>query len=94
MALCVQLCVMHTGGDNTELLVSLHSFLKESHASTPSPSTSHGRETLHDGLGGCHIAEQVQQVVNVIDMALFSVAYVSGFIVRHVLCAVRCDDCK
>ena len=27
-------------------------------------------------------------------MDLFSVAYVSGFIGRHVLRAVRCDDCK
>ena len=75
-------------------LVNLRSFLKESCASPPNPSTSHGRETLHDGLGGSHVAEQVQQVVNDIDMDLFSVAYVSTFIARHVLCAVRCDDCK
>jgi hypothetical protein len=27
--------------------------------------------------------------VNDVDMDLFSVAYVSGFIARHVLCAVR-----
>ena len=41
-----------------------------------------------------HIAEQVQREVNDIDMNFFSVAYVSGFIVRHVLRAVRCDGCK
>jgi hypothetical protein len=27
-------------------------------------------------------------------MNVFSVAYVSGFVARHVLRAVRCDDCK
>jgi len=32
--------------------------------------------------------------VNAVDIGLFSVAYVSGFIARHVLRAVRCDDCK
>jgi hypothetical protein len=36
----------------------------------------------------------VQQEVNDVDMRLFSVAYVSGFIAGHVLHAVRCDDCK
>ena len=81
-------------GDDTELLDNIHSFLKESHASPPNPPRSHGRETLHDGLSGSHIAEQVQWEVNDVDIDLFSVAYVSGFIARHVLCAVRCDDCK
>ena len=47
-------------GDDTELLGNLHSLLKESSASRPNPSTSHGRETLHDGLSGFRIAEQVQ----------------------------------
>jgi len=50
--------------------------------------------TLHDGLSGFRVAEQVQREVNDVDMELFSVAYISGFIARHVLCAVRCDDCK
>jgi len=36
----------------------------------------------------------MQQEVNDVDVYLFSVAYVSGFIARHVLCAVRCDDSK
>ena len=81
-------------GDDTENLVNLHSFLKESRASPQNPSTSHGRETFHDGLRGCHIAEQMQWELNDVDMDLFSVAYISGFIARHVLRAVRCDDCK
>ena len=81
-------------GDYTELLDNLHSLLKESRASQPNPSGSHGRGTLHDGLSGFHVAEQVQREVNDVDMELFSVAYISGFIARHVLCAVRCDDCK
>jgi len=81
-------------GDDTELLDNLHSFLKESSASRPNPSTSHGRETIHDGLSASRIAEQVEREVNDVDMGLFSVAYVSGFIARHVLRAVRCDDCK
>ena len=81
-------------GDDTELLDDLHSLLKESNASQPNPSTSHVRETIHDGLSGSHIAEQVQREVNDVEMDLFSVAYVSGFIARHVLRAVRCDDCK
>jgi len=82
------------GGDDTELLDNLYSLIKESSASRPNPSTSHGRETVHDGLSGSRIAEQVQQEVNDVDMDLFSVTYVSGFIVRHVLRAVRCDNCK
>jgi hypothetical protein len=32
--------------------------------------------------------------VNDVDKELFLVAYVSGFIARHVLHAVRCDGCK
>ena len=76
--------------DDTELLGNLHSFLKESHATSPNPSTSHSADTLHDGLSGSHT---VQQEAND-DQNLFSVAYVSGFIARHLLRAVRCDDCK
>ena len=72
-------------GDDTELLDNLHSLLKESSASRPNPSTSHGRETILDGLSGSHIAEQVQREVNNVEMDLFSVAYVGGFIARHVL---------
>ena len=44
------------------------------------------RETLHDGLSGSCIAEQVQREVNDVDMDLFSVVYVSGFIARRATC--------
>ena len=47
-------------GDDIELLDYLHTFLKDYHASSPNPPTSHGKETLYDGLSGCCIAEQVQ----------------------------------
>ena len=73
-------------GDDTELLDNLHSLLKESSASRPNPSTSHGWETIHEGLSGSRIAEQVQREVNDVDNGLFSVAYISGFIARHVTC--------
>ena len=43
---------------------------------------------------GSRIAEQVQREVNDVDMDLFSVAYISCFLARYVLRAVRCDDCK
>jgi hypothetical protein len=85
---------MLTEGDDTELLDNLHSFLKESRASPPNPSTSHGTETLHNGLSGSHNEQQVQWEVNDVDMGIFLVAYVSGFIARHVLHAVWRDDCK
>jgi len=81
-------------GDDIEILDNLHTFLKEYHASSPNPSASHGRETLYDGLSGCCIAEQVQWEVNDVDMDLFSIAHVSGFIARHIICAVWCEDCK
>ena len=73
-------------GVDTELLDNLHSLLKESSTSGTNPSTSHSRETIHDGLSGSRIAEQVQQDVNDVDMDLFSVAYVSGFIARPAMC--------
>ena len=88
------LCNANCEGDDTELPDNLHSLLKESSTSQPNPSTNHGRETLRDGLSGSCTAEQVEREVNDVDMALFSVAYVIGFIARLVLCAVRCDDCK
>jgi len=57
-------------GDDIELLDILHFFLKESCASPPNPSTSHGREAHYDGLSGYHIAEQVQWEVNDVDKDL------------------------
>ena len=46
-------------GDKTELLDNLHSFLEESDASLPHPSTIHGTRTV--GAVPIHVAEQVQQ---------------------------------
>jgi len=78
--------------DKTELLDNIHSFLEESDASLPHPSTNHGTGT--DGAVPIHVAEQVHQeeVLNC-NMKLLSVAYVSGFIARHVLRGISCDDC-
>jgi len=75
-----------------QFLDNLHSFLEESDASLPLPSTDDGTGT--DGAVPIHVAEQVQQeeVLNC-DMKLLSVAYVSGFIARRVLCGINCDDC-
>jgi len=68
------------------------SSLEESDTSLPHPSTNHGTGT-HDAVP-IHVAEQVQQeeVLNC-DMKLLRVAYVSGFIARHVLSGINCDDC-
>ena len=77
-----------------ELLHNIRSLLKESNVSRPNTSTSHGKDTIHYGLYASRITEQVEQEVNYVHMDLFSVAYISGFIVIHVLRAVRCDDCK
>jgi hypothetical protein len=78
--------------DKTELLDNLHSFVEESDASLPHPSTNHG--TGIDGAVSIHVAERVQQqeVLNC-DMKLLSVAYISGFIARHVLRGINCNDC-
>jgi hypothetical protein len=43
--------------DKNELLDNLHSFLEESDASLPHPSTNHGTGT--DGAVSIHVAEQV-----------------------------------
>jgi len=61
-------------GDDTELLDNLHSLLKESIASRPNPSTSHGTQTIHVGPSGSHIAEQVQQEANDVGLDLSAVA--------------------
>jgi hypothetical protein len=78
--------------DNAELLDNLHSFLEESDASLQHPSIQHGTGT--DGAVPIHVAEQVQQeeMLNC-DMKQLSVAYVIGFIARHMLCGINCDDC-
>jgi len=79
-------------GDKTELLDNLHSFLEESDAPLPHPSTNHGTRT--DDAVPIHVAEQVQQeeVLNC-NTKLLSVAYVIAFIARRVLRGINCDDC-
>ena len=76
-------------GDKNELLDNLHSFLEESDASLPHPSTN---GTRTDGAVAIHVAEQVQQELLNCDMKLLSVAYVSGFIARRVLRGINCED--
>jgi hypothetical protein len=76
-------------GADIELLYCLLVFFKKSHSSPPNPFTSHGRETHHDDLSGCHVAEQVHRELNDVDIDLFSVANVGGFIASDVLHAVR-----
>jgi len=79
--------------DNTEHLDNLHSFLEEYDASLPHPSTNHVTGT--DDAVPIHVAVQVQQEeVLSCNMKLLSVAYVTGFIARHVLRAINCRDCK
>jgi hypothetical protein len=77
--------------DKTELLDNLHSFLEESDASLLHPSTNHGNGT--DDAVAIHVAEQVkQEEVISCNMKLLSLAYVSGFIARHVLHGINFDD--
>jgi hypothetical protein len=79
--------------DGTKLLDNVHSFLEEPDASVPHPSTNHGIGA--DDAVLIHVAEPVQQEkVIKCDMSLLSVAYVSGFIARHLLRDINCDDCR
>ena len=80
--------------DGTKLLDNLHSFLEEPDASVPHPSTNHGIGA--DDAVPIHVAESVQQekLIKCDDMSLLSVAYVSGFIARHLLRDINCDDCR
>jgi hypothetical protein len=80
--------------DGTPLLDDLHSLLKVSDASPPNSSTSHSRENPDDVYDSLHVSEAVQQKVAALcagDIEVFSVAYVSGFIARQLLCGVNCD---
>ena len=72
-----------------QLLDNLHSFLEESDASLPHPSTNHG--TGMDGSVHIHVAEQVQreEVLN----CYMAVAYVGGFIARLELRGINCGYC-
>jgi len=79
------------------LLDNLHSCLKPSVVSSPSQSISHDRETTDDVLYIVHVNEAQEGVRTATcagDVKMFSVAYVSGFIARHLLCNGSCDACK
>jgi hypothetical protein len=84
--------------DGTPLLDDLHLLLKVSDASTPIPSTSHSMENPDDDSDSFRVSKEVQlkvtAAVHAGDMAVLSVAYVSGFIARQLLCSVNCDACK
>jgi hypothetical protein len=57
------------------------------------PPTNHGTGT--DDVLPIHVAHQVQQEeVSMCCMKLLPLAYVSGFIARHLLCDFNCDDSK
>jgi hypothetical protein len=71
--------------------------LREPDTSSPNPSTSRSKKTRNVS-ESFHVAQQVQKdkgaAVHADDMQVFSVAYVSGSIVRQALCGVSCDECK
>jgi len=83
---CTGLRNANCEGDDIEILDNLHTLLKESGASQPNSFTSLGGGTLHVGLSGSCIAEQMQREVNDVDVDLFSVAYVSGSTGRRATC--------
>jgi hypothetical protein len=84
--------------DDTSVLDNLHSLLRGPDASPSDPSTRHSRETPDNVGGSLHVAEQIQQAVGAAvragDMKMLSVAYVSGFIAKHLLRVVSCEACK
>jgi hypothetical protein len=79
--------------DKTELLDYLHSFLEEYYVYVLHPSTNHGTGT--GDVVPILVAKQVQkeELLNC-NMKLLSVAYVIGFIARHLLCGIKCDDSR
>jgi len=58
--------------DDTELLNSLHTFLKKSEVSPQNPSTIHCTDTLRDGSSVSHIAEKVKKEANNSNMSVVS----------------------
>ena len=74
--------------DGATFLDSLHSFLNPSNVSSPSPSTNHDKETTNNVLHIVHVNKAQEGVCAAIhdgDIKMLLVAYVSGFIARHVL---------
>ena len=70
---------------------------KPSVVPSPSQSISHDRE-ITDDVAHIFYMNEAQEVAHMAmwngDMKMFSVAYVSGFIARSLLCNGSCDACK
>ena len=85
------------GDVRATLLHNLYSFLKPSSVSSPSPSTSHCRETTNNVLYIVDVNKVQEGVLTAIcvgDEKMLLVAFVSDFISSHLLCDGRCDACK
>ena len=84
--------------DGASLLDKLHFFLMPSNALLTSPSTSHDSETTDSFPDIVHSGKEAQRgvssAVHACGMKMFSVAYVSGFIAKHLLNNSNCDICK
>ena len=84
--------------DGASLLDNLHSFLKPSRASSPSPLTSLDKVTTDSVPYIVHVVKEAQlgarAAVDVNDMTVFSVAHVSGIIAMQLLHGGSCDACK
>jgi hypothetical protein len=83
--------------DGATLLDNLHSFLKPSRASSPSPSTSCDKVTTDNVSNMVHVVKKAQlraRAVHADDMTVFSVVHVSGFIAMQLLHGGICDACK
>jgi hypothetical protein len=83
--------------DGATLLYNLHSFLRPSSVSSPGPSTTHYRETTNNVLYIVDVNKVQEGVCTAIcdgDVKILLVAYVNGFIARHLLCDGSCDACK
>ena len=84
--------------DGASLQDKLHSFHEPSYTSSTIPLTRHDSETTDSGPDIFHIVREEQCGMNVTvcacDMKMFSVAYVSSFIAKHLLNNSSFDICK
>jgi hypothetical protein len=84
--------------DGATLLDNVHSFLKPSRASSPSPLTSRDKVTTYSVPYIVHVVKEAQlgagATVHADDMTVFSVARVSGIIAMQLLHGGSCDACK
>jgi hypothetical protein len=91
-------CETNCEDDGATLLNNLQSLLRAPDATSPNPSSSHGKETPDAVPESFHVAQQVQKdtgaTVRAGDMEVYSVAHISGSLARQVLHGVSCDACK